>query len=335
MKINRQLLTNALEIVKPGLTSKETNIEQSTSFCFLNGNVVTYNDEISISCPVKGLELEGAINANELYAFVNKIKTEEVDLEVKENEIILKSGRSKVGLKLQLEILLPIGEIGSVSKWKSLPDDFLKGVAFTIGACSRDMSKPVLTCVHVNQSRLEGCDNYRAASYELKIAVPIKPFLIPANICITLLKFKPVKIAEGVGWVHFKNEKGAVLSCRIFEEKYVNIETLLTFDGNDIIFPKEINSILDRASIFSKREHTLDEAVKINLSNKKLEIRSESESGWFEEKSRVEYTGEPIEFMITPYLLKDILTETTTGKLKENRLMFEGENWKYITLLRG
>ena len=56
MKTNKTKLQTALEIVKPGLANKEI-IEQSTSFAFLKGKVVTYNDEVSISHPLKGIEL--------------------------------------------------------------------------------------------------------------------------------------------------------------------------------------------------------------------------------------------------------------------------------------
>ena len=50
-------LVEALEVVKPGLANKDL-IEQTTSFAFINGNVVTYNDEISISSPIEDLEIE-------------------------------------------------------------------------------------------------------------------------------------------------------------------------------------------------------------------------------------------------------------------------------------
>jgi len=54
MKINKNELKNALEIVKPGLANKEI-IDQSTSFAFMNDCIVTYNDEISVSHPVKDI----------------------------------------------------------------------------------------------------------------------------------------------------------------------------------------------------------------------------------------------------------------------------------------
>ena len=85
MKIKKEELLKALAAVKPGLSSKDV-IEQSTSFAFMGGHVVTYNDEIAVRYPVD-LEIEGAIRANELYSFLSKIKDKEIDLEVSEKPI--------------------------------------------------------------------------------------------------------------------------------------------------------------------------------------------------------------------------------------------------------
>ena len=86
MKINKTELQLALEKVKPGLASKEV-IEQSTSFAFMGNRVVTYNDEISISHPVKGLEVMGAVKAQALYSFLSKVKRDEIDVEWEENQL--------------------------------------------------------------------------------------------------------------------------------------------------------------------------------------------------------------------------------------------------------
>ncbi|NMA23687.1 MAG: hypothetical protein GX938_09320, partial [Spirochaetales bacterium] len=100
MKINKTELQKALEKVKPGLSNKEL-VEQSTSFAFMGGRIVTYNDEISISHPVKDLNVTGAVKAQSLYAFLSKIKRDEIILEWEENQVVIKAGRSKAGLVLE------------------------------------------------------------------------------------------------------------------------------------------------------------------------------------------------------------------------------------------
>ena len=125
MKINKEQLQRALEIVKPGLANKEL-IEQSTSFAFMGGKVITYNDSISVSHPVEGLELEGAVLADNLYKFLGKIKKADVDLVVKDNEIILTTGKATAGLTLQSEIKLPLDEtLSERGRWQKLPENFI------------------------------------------------------------------------------------------------------------------------------------------------------------------------------------------------------------------
>jgi len=334
MEIKKDKLLKALETVRPGLASKEM-IEQSTSFCFLEGKVTTFNDEISISTPLTDFELTGAVNAEELYSFVKKSKTEDIKIELSDNEILLKSGRAKAGLTLQNEIVLPLEEIGKIKKWKKLPDDFSGGLSFAMGAAGHDFSEPVLTCVHVNKAELISSDRFRIVVFTLENEVPVKPFLIPATTCSKLIKLMPVEIAEGEGWIHFKDALGSIISCRIFEDSFPDVSKHIKVKGNEITFPKSIIGIIDRADIFSKRDTALDESIEVRLHKNKIEIKSESNSGWFKESAKTNYKGEEVSFKVTPYLLRDILNETTTGKLDNNKILFTGEKWKYLTLLRG
>ena len=150
MKINKTELQKALEKVKPGLSNKEL-VEQSTSFAFMGGRIVTYNDEISISHPVKDLNVTGAVKTQSLYAFLGKNKRDEIILEWEENQVVIKAGRSKAGLVLEQEIKLPVEEVGEIGKWKELPAGFLNALRFCYPCCSKDMSRPILTCVYVSE----------------------------------------------------------------------------------------------------------------------------------------------------------------------------------------
>lgn len=336
MNINKAELQKALEIVKPGLANKEM-IEHSTSFAFINGKVVTYNDEISLSHPVEGLEIAGAIQAEELYKFLTKLKKDEIEITIKDNQILLKAGpRSQAGLTLHQDIKLPLEEIGDVGKWKTLPEDFIRQVSFAVGSCSRDMSKPVLTCVHVTKEGIiESSDGFRITRCELGEKIPVKTFLLPATSATQLDKLNPTKIAEGEGWIHFKTDEGTVMSCRIFEDDFPDITPFMEVEGVEITFPKTIVEVLDRVSVFSKRDYFLDEHITITLEDNRLKISAKSLTGWSNEELNLKYSDDPISFDITPYLLMDILKETLTCIISENRLKFEGAGWIYITTLKS
>ena len=336
MKISKTELQDALEIVKPGLANKDI-IEQATSFAFMENKIVTYNDEISISHPIEGLEIEGAIKADELYKLLSRMTKDEIDISIKGGELLLKSGKSKAGLILEAEINLPLEEIGDLGKWRTLPDNFIHFIKFAMGACSRDMSQGVLICVYVNKKGfIEASDRYKLIRCDLESKVPVKSFLIPASSAVELVKLNANEIAEGDGWIHFKTEEGTIISCRIFEDDYPDITEFLEVEGVELSLPRTLDKILDRASVFSKRDHLLDESVVITLgeSPNKIKVRAESPTGWIEEEANIKYNDEPTTFSITPYLLKGILAETTTCILCENRLKFSGDGWEYVTVLK-
>lgn len=337
MKIDKEKLKGALEIVKPGLSAKEM-VEQSTSFAFKGGRVYTYNDEISISHPIENLNIEGAIQAEELYKFLTKVKTKEIDLDVTENEIILKSGHSKSGFLLKKEIKLPIEdeELASKKTWKTLSKDFLHFLKFAGMNCSNDMSNPMLTCIHVNSlGFIESTDNYRVTHCK-NIEVPVKTFLIPTTSANVVISLQPTKISDGKGWVHFKTENETMISCRTFEEAFVDTSPILqkAKGGLKIVFPEKLNEILERAIIFTDKQ-TIANNIDITINGKKLLIESRLETSWFEESTSIEYKGDEIKFSIAPYLLKDILKQTNICTLSEKLLRFRKDDWVYISTLKA
>lgn len=338
MNINKTELLRALELVKPGLSNKET-IEQSTFFAFIKGRVVTFNDEISLSHAIPNLEIEGAIKAEELYKLLNKIKAEELELSIEGSELLITSGRTKAGLTLQEEVKLPLDEIAAITKWKKIPDGFIKHLKFCLPSCSRDMSRPVITGVHINQKGvIEASDGFRITRcITSEDAFPTPSFILPSSATIEVLKLNPVKIsyAANSGWAHFQSSEGTILSCRIFEETYPDIEQFMDVEGTHITLPKSTQQVLDRAEVFSKRDNFIDESVILTLENNRLKIRSESEVGWFEEEINIKYLEDKISINITPYLLRGILSETNDCLVAENCLKFAGVDWEYLTLLRG
>lgn len=333
MKINVNELKTALETVKPGLSNKEM-IEQSTSFCFANGRVITFNDEISVSCPVN-LDITGAIDSKVLYAYLNKLKVEEADVLIQDNEIVVKSGRSKASFTIQSEIKLPFSEVPDAGNWETVDSELLKALEFCMGACSRDMSQPVITNVHLKDTFVEGTDRYRIAQYQMKKKFPFGEILIPATICPVFIKFKPTHISIVPGWVHLTNETKAVLSFRTFAEKFPELSKFTNIEGEEITLAKDIIEIIDRAVIFAKKDTLLDESITITVEAGKMIISAVGDTSKFEEKARSEYKGSTITFIIAPYLFKDIISQNVNPIFAPGRLLFTGENWKYLTMLKS
>jgi hypothetical protein len=338
MKISKEELQKALDIVKPGLASREL-LAQTTSFAFQRGRVTTYNDEISISCPVQGSdEIEGAVLAENLYKFLTKVSKDEMDIIVEDNEIVLSIGKAKAGLNFFSEVTLPLEEeLQNKGKYTKLPKDFCKAVAFVMTASGTSLNEPLLTCVHVSESGYaEASDGYRIARHNIVDETPIAEMLVPARSMAEIVKLNPTRVAKGNGWLHFRNKEGVEISCRILnEDKYMNVNPLLLVKGTKVILPEKLEEVLARASIFAKRENILEEEVHITIESKTLTMEASSESGWFEEEANmVNYKGEPKRITIPPYLLKEILKETRACEISTNQIKFEGEQWVYVSQLK-
>jgi len=332
--MKRTDLLNALEQVKPGLASKEL-IEQTTAFAFIKGKVVTYNDEISISCPIEGLEVEGAVQADELYKFLNKVKVDDIEMTATDTEVRIKAGKSKVGLVLHQEVTLPLEAMNMKGKWEKLPEDFIPALKFVLFTCSSDMSRPILTNINVRKDGvIESSDAFRITQYHIP-KMETQTFLLPATAARELVRYEVTRVRHSGSWIHFRTKDRVVFSCRIFEESFPDTTSLIKVEGGAIKFPSTVANILDRAFVFAKRDHYSDALVKIELADRKIMVSAKSPAGWFEETTPIQYRGDPISFAINPAFLSEGVERLRICILSNDRrkIKFEGENWIHITML--
>lgn len=333
MKVNRAELQNALEKVRPGLANREV-IEQSTSFAFVGGRVVTYNDEISISHPVTGLDIRGAVKAQELYQFLGKLDKDEIHVKASENEVVIKAGKAKAGLVLQQEVRLPIEEVGEIGDWHDLPDKFTEALRFCVPSCSKNMAQPVLTCVNMRgDGRIESSDGYRVTRYDLPESLPVNTALIPARSVGELVKYDIKQISEGQGWVHFKTGDGTVFSCRVFEDNYPDIENILAFEGTEVGLPTGMAEALKRGQIFAKGEFGMDAMIDVSIGVKKMTVSAQQDYGWFQEDVAVKHDGDPLHFRTNPVFLCEMLEKTNHCVVGQDRIKFKGDEWIHVIAL--
>ena len=336
MKINKTDLQTALETVRPGLANKEI-IEQSTHFAFLGNKVVTYDDEISITHPVEGLDLKGAVRAQELYEFVKRAQKDEIEVEQKENELLLKSGHSKAGLAFQSEVMLPLEEISQTKDWKDLPEEFCDTLMFVKDSASRDMSRRILTCAHITDTFVEASDSFQIMRVYDDSWPFTKDCLLPAENIPEINKVKPNQVTVSDGWLHFRNAEGTELSCRIIADQFPDTSDHFAVEGNKVKFPKSMDGILERVMVFTKKDHYMDEEMEVSLKDDKITVYGKNEYGWFKERAKVKYEGEEGKFWITPSLLQNILSRSNECLLGEEKIKFEGSegDWEYVAVLKN
>ena len=339
--MDRKTLVAALEIVRPGLATKEI-VEQSTSFAFIDDCIVSYNDELSIRHPIPELKLKlnGAIKADSLYQLLSKITRDEIEIEISEKEVLITAGKAHAGLALQTEIRLPVDEITQDVdlKWKKLPNDFCSALDFTTFTCSHDNSKPVLTCVHVSPDFIESSDDFRMTRHDTKLTGV--DFLLPCRSAQVVAKYAVTQVAQDSSWVHFKTEKGTCISCRLFEGKFpsATVDKAMKVKGNAFTLPERLIPVLDRAGIFTKLGYAkgaaIDELVSISIKDKKMRIEAKGSSEWFFEDLTVDYTGDPFSFGVNPLFLRQITEQMKKCFVTNTRLKFESEKWEHVIALR-
>lgn len=330
MKINRKDLLEALDKVKPGLSSQDI-LEQSSSFIFKDGLVFSYNDEIAVRHPLPFEIEEGAVPAKELLKILNRLKDTEISIEMGEEEIRFKGKRAKAGIRREAEIQLPIDETEPPKKFKKLPSNFIEAVSFCLGTISHDLSSPLLNNISVQEDTIQSSDNFNISIMDLDDA--IKPFLIPAQSAINLIKYKPTKYAiDKVGFVHFKTEDDTIFSCRTTEGEFPDLRDRAELNGIKVNLPDKLEEVLEVAGTFIEGGiGDTDNTVDISIENNWLIVKGQTDSGWAEAKERIKYKDEPIEFQISPQSLLTIFHQTNEAELDGGVLKFEGEGFIYLS----
>lgn len=335
MQVEKKELIKALEEVKPGLASKDI-IAQSTSFIFQDGHITTFNDEIAISRPFD-IDVTGAVRANELHSLLSKTKSDTIEFEATDNELRVIGKKSKAGIKLEPDVLLPANEIWDLeADYSDLPDTFLKAIRVASYCASSNMSRPHLTCVCIQGQYAVASDGFRIIRVDLgKRAKRIfkDQLLIPASAIKFLIKYPVIKFAKTSGWIHFITDTELTFSCRAYGAEFPDVDEYLNIEGEELQFPDSTLEILERTGIFTKENEEGIEFVKIIVENRKMVIRGEGNFGWVEETANCRYKGDRIEFMIDPIFLQDILKDLSKCIISDVALLFRGSNFEHVVCL--
>jgi DNA polymerase III sliding clamp (beta) subunit (PCNA family) len=331
MRITRENFLGQLESVQPGLSAREI-IEQSSCFIFQEGEVVTYNDEIACRQECSLSDVAGAVPAEPLLAILRKLNEEEIEVSSNEGELLIKGKKRQAGIKMEMNILLPIDTVDRPKKWKSLPKNFTEAVTI-IGQCaSKDESQFVITCVHLHPKWIEACDNYQIARYPMETGLE-ESTLIRREALKHITTLDMNSFSETKSWMHFKNENGLVLSCRRYVEDYPDLQPYLSVKkGEKTEFPKGLKEATEKAEIFSQGNIESNQ-VEVSLCAGRLKLKGRGVTGWYSEVKKVSYSGGGISFLITPQLLRELVTNYNECEITPGTLKVDSGSFIYVTCL--
>lgn len=332
MKVNREELLESLKFARIGLSLKKETLEQSNAFVFTGTNLFTFNDEI-MTASRSLLDITAAVLADEFLKLLAKIPDDEVDISMKGGEVIIKGKKKEAGITCFAEIGLPFEEVPRPEDWNNLDEKTGKMLQQAARCCGSDVMQELLTMVHVTPKMVESCDNSRLFRAEFKTGFNKEVLLPGASInALRSLKLKKVSVVDG--WAWFRDERGGEVAVRCSYQKYHdNLDALLKVgDSEEVSLPGNLAEIVQRAEVMNDTSHNA--MVEINLSDGELTIKAQKDSGWYREKKRIKYEGNPVNFRVNPHFLIDVLERTRKVKIAEGkRMKLEVDGIQFVVAL--
>lgn len=319
VQIDKEELLRQLESVTPGLSSREI-IEQSKCFIFQNKVVATFNDEVSCfqDC---SLDIKGAVQSDKLLTLLRRLPVTTISVDVIDSKLVIRAkGHRKAEIPLESDIALPVNSIKKPKTWLNLPDDFLEAIDLVGDCVGKDESQFHLTCIHLHPDFIEAFDNLQAARYTIKTGLE-RDILVRKDSLKFAVSLGMTHFGVTKEWIHFKNSNGLILSCRLYIEEFPNLLPLLDVKGIKTSLPKGLENAVDCASIFSSTDADEDHVL-IDLRPGKVRVEGKSVSGRYSEEKKIEYTKDPMTFIVNPKLLLQIISKYNSCILsrKENKL---------------
>lgn len=333
MMVNRELLLQELESVQPGLARKEI-VQQTASFVFKDGMVMTWNDEIS--CKTKSLlDFTGAVYAEKLLQFLKKSKVEEVEVIPKDGELMIKGKKERAYARMESEILLPIEMVDPPKKWHRLNEEFLDAVAMVQECASDDQSAILLTYLHITDKKIEAADNHQGIKYSIKTKFE-KDTLIKKSSIKHITSMGMTHFSEAEGWVHFKNSNGLVFSCRRWEDTYPSLRNFFKTEkkGKTAVLPQSLIQPLETGNLWSSEIKDKDgNEVTITMGANEIRIKAPGVTGRYIAERKIRYSGKPIKFLISPKLLVELLKRHSEIEITKEALKVNGSKFLYIAVI--
>jgi DNA polymerase III sliding clamp (beta) subunit (PCNA family) len=338
--VDVEKLKNTLNLLSNGLPGR-TVVHSAQEFFFLNGEIITFNDEICLKIPYEEIKWEGSIPAEEFMSVLNSCDSKEITISFvdKENVKITSPGvKAELTTTLNNPILESIRSIPTPRRWKKLPkDEFMNVLKICGTSISKDITQGFLTCISIQQDKVFSSDDLRITFATLPQEICSKQILLPWRVLSNLLSYNPTEMAVQVNWAFFKTEEGILFSSRILQEDFPNPEGF--FDMDDpitIYFPKNLSEIIATIEVFSKKEMTNNlKKIEIKVAGNEIMFKASSSKGFVEKSLSLEYEGEPFSFILNPDFLTDMSSycESFDVSLSQNKVLFKGENFKHIALL--
>jgi len=332
MKVDRKELVEKLTLADLGRVggSELETLIQCRSYVLKDKQLITFNGEICCKIPTE-LDFDVAIPGDDFKRLLQKFPDDEIELEKKNNEIVITGKRKKAGILFE-EIQLPYDEIPDKGTWSIVDPDVPKMLKFASNTCGKDYAQILTTLVHITPDYIEASDNFRLFRGTVSTGFSDN-FCLRGATAREISRLDLSEVCHKDGWLHFKCEDGAVVSCRCAGEEYHdNIGSVLAVTGEECVLPSNLADILERAQVMQDTDSENPKAF-VQLNKNELYLKTQKDQGWYEERKRIKYDGEEIKFQVNPQFLYDILSYTRKVVVAEKRIKIEVDNIEFVAAL--
>lgn len=336
-------MLNVLQMCRPALAKKEI-IEEAVRFIFTGDVVTAFNDELCVIHPFE-TDFQCSVNGEELFKILDGIKEEVVNITVEEDQMRVKSKRTRAGLstivgeKERVDKLIKKLQDATVGKgfWRRLPTNFIEGIVLCMFSASKDMTTGVRCCVAAKDDKIYSTDSVRISRFTMNGEV--KELLIPARNAVELVKYPIKKYGKSEGWIHFLTDDNVMFNCRMMVGEYpYTIDRFFREPENEIVVPDDMKDVMKNAAIMATGDEVVAKMVEMKIEKGRILCRSEKDRGWLEKEIDFDYKGKVITFYINPIFFAQILEKATSlflvrGEEFPDKAYFTRENFQHIVAL--
>ncbi len=288
-------LVEMLQLVSPGLSGNDL-IPILSHVWFTGSDLMTYNDHIAISCPLK-TTFTGAVPGSTLIDLIKNSRAKEVEFVSADNELIIKAASSRFKLALIPDDAFSIFEMPQPSKnVLPLPPEFFAAVARCMQSVGTDPSTPeqlgVTLVPNGKELSLHATNNFTMTHDKIILPEPLKlkdRVTLSADFCKQMISIakaeKKVKVEIHDDHSLLTTTTGISLFGRLIE-----IDKPLDFAGimkanvpadakkNAVAVPSKLRLMIERAIIITNAT-TEKSFTEISIRDGKMKFISKSARG--------------------------------------------------------
>lgn len=300
MKINRLNLIQDMNKVLPGIATGTITLENADTVVFNNGHLYSYNSAISVDVTAQEpSELKGVVKGIDFYNCLNKLPSDEIDVEITQEVWIISDGKIKLKIKLLPEgnLFERFNSLKPGDQWIEIDsEDFLKSLRI----CNMPKNTSRYSGIYFKDNSVLSTDSYTINLVSSKNNYPA--CWVNNSAVAELLKWESfTNLQLNKSWLQMKSSDGTVFSVRTLDlEKFPYERVMEVFqagiDTEPVMnskFTDEFYQAVERASLLSGEDEG-HQIVKLNIGSTGSVVSSERISGSYEESISEIVSSTPI-----------------------------------------